>query len=94
MIYENLITTWVRIIKEILPEHKIIREEGAVGEGSVRPNEKFVTIKLISGPRDYSIREGKRFNSEDIMELFSAKAFTLSINAYRCLLYTSPSPRD
>lgn len=84
MIYENLITAWIGVLREILgDDYKVIRAEGAVGKGAVRPAGKFVTIKIIAGPDDYTIDEVQRFNAEDKMELVSAKMFTVSIQAFR-----------
>ena len=83
MIYEDLITAWIGFLRQVLPEHEVIRAEGAVGKGAVRPAGKFVTIKIIAGPNDYTIDETQRINAEDKIELVSAKMLTISIQTFR-----------
>ena len=84
MTYDWVITSWVSVIKNILGEdYTVIRAEGAVGAGAVRPDGKFVTVKLISGPNDYTIDEVSRVNVDCNLELVSAKTFTISVQAFR-----------
>lgn len=82
--YEQIMAAWVMAITQIIGDDwTVIRAEAMVGEGAIRPNGPFVTVKLIAGPNDYTIDEVQVFDENNQMELRGAKWFTVSIQAFR-----------
>ena len=72
---------WARCIKMILgDDYEVVRSEFFVG--APRPAGKFATIKLISGPSDYTIDENLVFKTDGFC-LQSAKWFSLSLQTFR-----------
>ena len=97
---DKLVTVWVRYCNLVLGDGWVVTQsEAIVGKGAVRPKKPYLTLKIISGPNDYTIDDELIVDSNGFQQIFSQKSFTISIQAFRgrnndCLLYTSPSPRD
>ena len=80
---DEILNPWISLLERILPDHIIARAEAMVGDGAVRPSGPFVTVKIISGPNDYTIDEVQTFNSQNILEMFTIKNYILSLQVFR-----------
>ena len=83
--YETIMTGWISVLKNIFPlDYTIIRSDALVGSGAIKPNGKFITLKLIAGPNDQTNDEMYFFpDNENFMRMRTAKNFTMSFNFYR-----------
>ena len=81
---ETLIKAWVGYCRAVLGlEWTVTRAEAVVGSGAVRPPGPYVTLKIISGPNDYSIDDELIFDCNGKGKIFSQKGFVLSVQAFR-----------
>lgn len=80
-----MIKTWIAAFKKILGSGwRYVRADTAVNSGAVRPAGKFLSVKIISGPIDYTMDEALDFAGDKThLEIISAKSFTLSLQAHR-----------
>lgn len=76
---------WIAVLNKIFPsEYSIIRSDALVGSGAIKPDGKFITLKLITGPDDQTMDEMLFFpDAENFMKMRTAKNFTMSFNFYR-----------
>ena len=83
--YTEIMQGWISVLKNIFPlEYTIVRSDALVGSGAIKPDGKFITLKLITGPGEQTNDEVYFFpDDENFMRMRTAKNFTMSLNFYR-----------
>jgi hypothetical protein len=87
MTHDELIQTWIDYCRQVLPdEWTITREEETSGRDAPRPPKPYLTLKIISGPRQLTMDDELRFNGNSTgnrnYNLVGQRAYTISFKAY------------
>lgn len=79
----EIVKSWIGYLRRVLAEDvKIIRLESLVGDGAVRPDLPFVSLKIISGPDNVMSKDRFGFDSSGRYNQYTAKKFSILVVAY------------
>lgn len=84
MTYEQIILAWINYAREVLPEHwTITRAESISGNDGPRPPKPYVTLKIISGPRQPTLDDVNIYDEQsESFYLVGFRGYTISFKSY------------